>query len=242
MKDTLIIIPIRLNAKRFPNKPFAKIGNLPMLHYVYKRVSDITKNLYLAICDQEVKEYCEDMDLKYIMTEPNHKSGSDRIGEAIKKLDEIIEFKFVINVQGDMPFINYNHIKLLREKLLKFQISTLACPFISLNEAKNNSKVKVLTDESERVLDFSRVLDNGLKINENVFHHIGVYAYHKKSLLNFISLPQTKRELDEKLEQLRIIDTHKIGISIVNEEILGVDTKEDLDRVNWLLQQKIKKD
>ena len=235
MKDTLIIIPIRLNAKRFPNKPFAKIGNLPMLHYVYKRVSDITKNLYLAICDQEVKEYCEDMDLKYIMTEPNHKSGSDRIGEAIKKLEEIIEFKFVINVQGDMPFINYKHIKLLRDKLLKFQISTLACPFISLDEAKNYSKVKVITNENKYVLDFSRVLDKELRINENVFHHIGVYAYHKKSLLNFISLPQTKRELDEKLEQLRIIDTHKIGISIVNEEILGVDTKEDLDRVNWLL-------
>ena len=157
MKDTLIIIPIRLNAKRFPNKPFAKIGNLPMLHYVYERVLDITDNLYLAICDQEVKEYCEDLDLKYIMTEPNHKSGSDRIGEAIKKLEEIIEFKFVINVQGDMPFINYKHIKLLREKLLKFQISTLACPFISLNEAKNNSKVKVITDENECVLDFTRV-------------------------------------------------------------------------------------
>ena len=59
MNDTLIIIPIRLKASRFPNKPFAKIGDLPMLHYIYKRVSDITENLFLAICDQEVREYCE---------------------------------------------------------------------------------------------------------------------------------------------------------------------------------------
>ncbi len=235
MNDTLIIIPIRLQATRFPNKPFAKIGDLPMLHYVYKRVSDVNSNLFLAICDEEVKDYCEEMNLKYIMTDPNHLSGSDRVGEAVKKLEAIVNFKFVINVQGDMPFINENHINLLKEKLIDFQISTLACPFVSIDEAKNNSKVKVLLNEKNFVLDFSRKLDNKLKINENVFHHIGVYAYHKKPLLDFISSPPTKRELDEKLEQLRIINKNTFGISIVNEEILGVDTKEDLDRVNQLI-------
>ena len=86
MNDTVVIIPIRLKASRFPNKPFAKIGDLPMLHYVYKRVSAITGNLFLAIYDQEVKEYCKEMNLKFIMTDPNHKSGSDRIGEAVKNL------------------------------------------------------------------------------------------------------------------------------------------------------------
>ena len=235
MNDTLIIIPIRLQASRFPNKPFAKIGDLPMLHYVYKRVSDFNCNLFLAICDKEVKDYCEEMNLKYIMTDPNHLSGSDRIGEAVKKLEAIINFKFVINVQGDMPFINEKHINLLKEKLIDFQISTLACPFVSIDEAKNNSKVKVVLNEKNSVLNFSRELDNKHKINENVFHHIGVYAYHKKLLLEFISSPPTKRELDERLEQLRIIDKNTFGISIVNEEILGVDTKEDLDRVNKLI-------
>ena len=68
MNDTLVIIPIRLKASRFPNKPFAQIGDLPMLHYVYNRVSAFTENLYLAICDQEVKNYCEKMDLQYVMT------------------------------------------------------------------------------------------------------------------------------------------------------------------------------
>ncbi len=235
MKDTLVIIPIRLKASRFPNKPFAKIGDLPMFHYIYKRVSDISKKLFLAICDQDVKEYCEEMKLKYIMTDPNHMSGSDRIGEAVKKLENTNKFEYVINVQGDMPFINANHLNLLKEKLLKFQISTLACPFVSLDEAKNKSKVKVTINQRNYASDFSRILNSNLKINQNVFHHIGVYAYHKKYLLNFISLPPTKRELEEKLEQLRIIDTDKIGISIINEEILGVDTKEDLDRVNRLI-------
>ena len=235
MNDTVVIIPIRLKASRFPNKPFAKIGDLPMLHYVYKRVSAITGNLFLAICDQEVKEYCKKMNLKFIMTDPSHKSGSDRIGEAVKKLENIINFKFVINVQGDMPFINKHHINLLKKKLLQFQIATLACPFISLDEAKNSSKVKVTIEDSNYALDFSRMFQSNLKINENVFHHIGVYAYHKQFLLEFISLSPTQRELDEKLEQLRVINTNKIGISIIKEEILGVDTKEDLDRVNRLI-------
>ena len=235
MNDTVVIIPIRLKATRFPNKPFAMIGDLPMLHYIYERVSNITGNLFLAICDKEVKEYCEKMNLKYIMTNPNHMSGSDRIGEAVKKLEKKIKFEFVINVQGDMPFIKENHINLLREKLEEFHISTLACPFVSNNEAKNSSKVKVIIHEKNYALDFSRILDSKIKINENVFHHIGVYAYHKKFLLNFISLPPSKRELTEKLEQLRIIDTNKIGVSVINEEILGVDTKEDLDTVNQLI-------
>ena len=235
MNDTIIVIPIRLKASRFPNKPFAKIGDLPMLHYIYKRVSDITDNLFLAICDQEVREYCEEMKLKFIMTDPNHMSGTDRIGEAVRKLEEMKKFKFVINVQGDMPFISANHLKLLKEKLLQFQISTLACPFINIDEAKNSSKVKVTIEDTNYALDFSRVLQSNLKINENVFHHIGVYAYHKQFLLDFISLSPTQRELDEKLEQLRIINKNTFGISIVNEEILGVDTKEDLDRVNQLI-------
>ncbi len=235
MNDTLVIIPIRLKASRFPNKPFAKIGVLPMLHHVYNRVIDFTENVILAICDQEVKEYCEKMDLKHVMTDPNHKSGSDRIGEALKKLGDTTHLKYVINVQGDMPFIKDKHINLLKERLLKFQMSTLACPFVNLNEAYNNSKVKVLIDENNCALDFSRTLDDKQKVNKNIFHHIGVYGYHKKFLSNFISLSPTKRELSEKLEQLRVIDSDKIGITITNEEILGVDTQEDLDRVNRLI-------
>ena len=169
------------------------------------------------------------------MTDPNHPSGSDRIGEALKKLGDNKYFRYVINVQGDMPFIKENHINLLKERLLKFQMSTLACPFVNLNEAYNSSKVKVLIDENNWALDFSRTLDDKLKVNKCIFHHIGIYGYHKDFLSNFISLSPTRRELSEKLEQLRIIETDKIGISVIKEEILGVDTQEDLDRVNRLI-------
>ena len=210
MNDTLVIIPIRLKASRFPNKPFAKIGELPMLHHVYNRVIDFTENVILAICDQEVKDYCEKMDLKYVMTDPNHPSGSDRIGEALKKLEDTINFKYVINVQGDMPFIKDNHINLLKERLLKFQMSTLACPFVNLNEAYNSSKVKVLIDENNCALDFSRTLNDKQKVNKNIFHHIGIYGYHKDFLSNFISLSPTKESLVRNSNNFELLKQIKL--------------------------------
>ena len=160
MNDTLVIIPIRLKASRFPNKPFAKIGNLPMLHYVYNSAAKFFSNVYLAICDQTVKEYCEEHNIQYIMTDSGHVSGSDRIGEAIEILENQKDFKFIINLQGDMPFIKEEYIKALREKLLTYEMSTLACPFKDLEEASNKSKVKVETEEGEEIIanDFYRVV------------------------------------------------------------------------------------
>ena len=232
MDDTVILIPVRLQATRFPNKPFAKIGNLPMLHYVYNSAAKFFSNVYLAICDQTVEEYCAEHSIQYIMTDSGHISGSDRIGEAIKILENQKVFKFIINLQGDMPFIKEEYIKALREKLLTYEMSTLACPFKDLEEASNKSKVKVEIEEGGETIanDFYREIKSNKKINKNIFHHIGVYGYQKDFLKKFISLPPTTREQKEKLEQLRIIDKAKISVVHIEKEILGVDTKEDLDK------------
>ena len=241
MDDTVILIPVRLQATRFPNKPFAKIGNLPMLHYVYNSAAKFFSNVYLAICDQTVEEYCAENKIQYIMTDSGHSSGSDRIGEAIEILENQKDFKFIINLQGDMPFIKEEYIKALREKLLTYEMSTLACPFKDLEEASNNSKVKVEIEEGEETIaiDFYRLIKSNKKINKNIFHHIGVYGYQKDFLKKFISLPPTKREQEEKLEQLRIIDKAKISVVHIEKEILGVDTKEDLDTVNQQIQNHV---
>ena len=241
MDDTVILIPVRLQATRFPNKPFAKIGNLPMLHYVYNTASNFFPNVYLAICDQTVEEYCTEHNIQYIMTDSGHISGSDRIGEAIEILENQKNFKYIINLQGDMPFIKEEYIKALREKLLSYEMSTLACPFKDLQEASNESKVKVEIEEGGATVanDFYRVIKTNKKINKNVFHHIGVYGYQKDFLKKFISLPPTQREQEEKLEQLRIIDKTKISIVHIEKEILGVDTKEDLDTVNQQIQNHV---
>jgi len=241
MDDTVILIPVRLQATRFPNKPFAKIGNLPMLHYVYNSAAKFFSNVYLAICDQTVEEYCAEHNIQYIMTDSGHVSGSDRIGEAIEILENQKDFKYIINLQGDMPFIKEEYIKALREKLFIYEMSTLACPFKDLEEASNESKVKVEIEEGEETIanDFYRVIKSKKKINKNIFHHIGVYGYQKDILKKFISLPPTKREQEEKLEQLRIIDKAKISVVHIEKEILGVDTKEDLDRVNQQIQNHV---
>jgi len=241
MNDTVILIPVRIQAIRFPNKPFAKIGNLPMLHYVYNSAAKFFSNVYLAICDQTVEEYCAKHNIQYIMTDSGHVSGSDRIGEAIEILENQKDFKYIINLQGDMPFIKEEYIKALREKLFIYEMSTLACPFKDLEEASNESKVKVEIEEGEETIanDFYRVIKSKKKINKNIFHHIGVYGYQKDILKKFISLPPTKREQEEKLEQLRIIDKAKISVVHIEKEILGVDTKEDLDRVNQQIQNHV---
>ncbi len=241
MYDTVILIPVRLQAKRFPNKPFAKIGKLPMLHYVYNSAAKFFSNVYLAICDQTVEEYCTEHNIQYIMTDSGHVSGSDRIGEAIEILENQKDFKFIINLQGDMPFIKEEYIKALRKKLFTYEMSTLACPFKDSEEASNNSKVKVEIEEGEETIanDFYRVIKSNKKINKNVFHHIGVYGYQKDFLKKFISLPPTTREQEEKLEQLRIIDKAKISVVHIEKEILGVDTKEDLDTVNQQIQNHV---
>jgi 3-deoxy-manno-octulosonate cytidylyltransferase (CMP-KDO synthetase) len=212
-----------------------------MLHYVYNSAAKFFSNVYLAICDQTVEEYCAKHNIQYIMTDFDHVSGSDRIGEAIEILENQKDFKYIINLQGDMPFIKEEYIKALREKLLTYEMSTLACPFKDSEEASNNSKVKVEIEEGEETIanDFYRVIKSNKKINKNVFHHIGVYGYQKDFLKKFISLPPTTREQEEKLEQLRIIDKAKISVVHIEKEILGVDTKEDLDTVNQHIQNHV---
>ncbi len=239
MNDTVILIPIRLKATRFPNKPFAKIGRLPMLHYVFNKASKFFSNVYLAICDQEVQEYCVNNRIPYIFTSPDHLSGTDRIGEAVKILEKKLDFEYIINAQGDMPFIKREYIQSLRENLFFYKMTTLACPFKDKIEAENPSKVKVEIEKSKNSVakDFTRTLKDNSKLNQNIYHHIGVYGFQKQFLKEFICQKPSKRELKEKLEQLRVLENTKIGISLIDKEILGVDTKEDLDRVNELIQE-----
>tara|TARA_Y100000768_G_C23972337_1_gene681201 strand:- start:1714 stop:2439 length:726 start_codon:yes stop_codon:yes gene_type:complete len=239
MNDTVILIPIRLKATRFPSKPFAKIDGLPMLHYVFNKASKFFSNVFLAICDQEVQEYCANNRIPYIFTSPDHLSGTDRIGEAIKNIEKKLDFKYVINAQGDMPFIKQEYIKSLRENLSFYKMSTLACPFKDKIEAEDPSKVKVEIEKSEKFIakDFTRNLKDNSKLNQSIYHHIGVYGFQKQFLKDFISQKPSKRELEEKLEQLRVLENTKIGITLIDQEILGVDTKEDLDRVNALIQE-----
>ena len=111
-------------------------------------------------------------------------------------------------------------------------MTTLACPFVDIKEATNTSKVKVKINEKDNTaLDFTRSLNASKNINKSIFHHIGIYGFQKDFLKEYISLPTSVREKEEKLEQLRVIDKVKIHVTKISEEILGVDTIEDLDKL-----------
>ena len=234
------IIPVRLAATRFPNKPFAKIDGLPMFHYVYNRVLESCTNTLLAICDEKIETYCRNHNLQFISTNPNHQSGSDRVCEVISKIEMKENIHKVINVQGDMPFISKEHIKLLISKIDYFEMSTLGCPFIDKKEFRDLNKVKLLIKEDNKNVvaeNFFREPMHASEMNVNTFHHIGLYGYQISFLKKFLQMPISEREKTEKLEQLRIQDLNKIGVSIIKENILGVDTKEDLIKVNNILKQ-----
>ena len=234
------IIPVRLAATRFPNKPFAKIDGLPMFHYVYNRVLESCTNTLLAICDEKIETYCRNHNLQFISTNPNHQSGSDRVGEVISKIEMKKNIHKVINIQGDMPFISKEHIRLLTSKIDYFEMSTLGCPFIDKKEFQDLNKVKLLIKEDNKNVvaeNFFREPMHASEMNVNTFHHIGLYGYQISFLKKFLQMPISRREKTEKLEQLRIQDLNKIGVSIIKENILGVDTKEDLIKVNNILKK-----
>ena len=234
------IIPVRLAATRFPNKPFAQINGLPMFHYVYNRVLESCSNTLLAICDEKIETYCRNNNLQFISTSQNHQSGSDRVGEVISKIEMKENIHKVINIQGDMPFISTEHIKLLTSKIDYFEMSTLGCPFIDKNEFQDLNKVKLLIKEDNKNVvaeNFFREPMHASEMNVNTFHHIGLYGYQISFLKKFLQMPISEREKTEKLEQLRIQDLNKIGVSIIKDNILGVDTKEDLIKVNAILKK-----
>jgi 3-deoxy-manno-octulosonate cytidylyltransferase (CMP-KDO synthetase) len=211
-----------------------------MFHYVYNRVLESCTNTLLAICDEKIETYCRNHNLQFISTNPNHQSGSDRVGEVISKIEMKENIHKVINVQGDMPFISKEHIKLLISKIDYFEMSTLGCPFIDKKEFRDLNKVKLLIKEDNKNVvaeNFFREPMHASEMNVNTFHHIGLYGYQISFLKKFLQMPISRREKTEKLEQLRIQDLNKIGVSIIKENILGVDTKEDLIKVNNILKQ-----
>jgi len=238
MKNTVIIIPTRLKAKRFPNKPLEKINNLPMIIHVINRAREAKiGEVYVATPDNEISQVVEKYGEKVILTKSDHQSGSDRVHEAyIKKLKSDVDL--IINLQGDMPNIEPNSIIKL-EKLMRSgdcDIGTLASNIKDKNEIADPNIVKVLTDEilnGDAFLeakDFFRL--KKVLNNKKIYHHIGIYAFTNIALTKYVSLARSKLEIERNLEQMRAKENNliiKVGLS--NSSPLGVDTKEDLIKV-----------
>ena len=239
MKNTAIIIPTRLGAKRFPNKPLAKINNIPMIIHVLNRAKESKAGeVFVATPDDAIFQVVEENGGKAILTKANHPSGSDRVYEAyIKEIKDDVEL--IINLQGDMPNIQPDSISKLVNLMQNndCDIGTLASCIKNKSDIINSNVVKVHTEQALKddnflkAKDFFRVKKN--LNNEKIYHHIGIYAFTNIALTKYVKLSRSKLEIERNLEQMRAMENNLIiKVGLYASLPLGVDTKEDLVKVS----------
>ena len=232
----MIIIPARIGSSRFPNKVLADIGGMPMVIRTAKAVEDID-DVAIATDSQEVIDIAQKYNIKAVMTREDHQSGTDRIYEAAQKL-ELDENEIIINVQGDEPFIETEVVQAIHNLTNKNKnnerIMMNSCyKTINNPEADDPNIVKVVTDEADIALYFSRA-----KIPYPRDHHfdsykghLGIYGFTVRSLRQFCMLSSSPLEHIEKLEQLRALyHGYDVAMTEVKTESFGIDTPEDLEK------------
>tara|TARA_B100000900_G_scaffold360429_1_gene332516 strand:- start:260 stop:994 length:735 start_codon:yes stop_codon:yes gene_type:complete len=241
---TLVIIPSRLSATRLPGKPLLKINGLSMISHVYKKAAAANiGEVYVAAEDQEIIDDVNKNGGQAILTNNRHKTGTDRVYEAIKKIGKS-DVELVMNLQGDEPLMNVEDIRNLYNQMIKSksEMGTLASEIQDESFFNKESVVKVLTKQSLSNSEFVQAINFVRKTSElgkNIYHHLGIYCYKVDTLKNFVSLPQSQNEIQNRLEQLRALDNNiKIRVSLAKESPLGVDTKEDFVAIKKIMEYK----
>ena len=238
MKNTAIIIPTRLRAKRFPNKPLVKINDVPMIIHVLNRAKESkVGEVFVATPDVEIYEVVKQNGGKAILTRPDHLSGSDRVYEAYKKeLQNDVDL--IINLQGDMPNIKPNSISEL-ERLMRndlCDIGTLAAYITDKNDIKDPNVVKVNLEKNLKEDNFFAAKDffrtkKDLN-NDKIYHHCGIYIFTKDALKRYVNLPRSKLERERNLEQMRALENGMIiKVGLCGSTPLSVDTEQDLKKI-----------
>jgi len=248
------IIPARYESSRFPGKPLAKIGNKSMIQKVYEQCTKALKIVYVATDDARIENEVNRFGGNVIFTKSIHQSGTDRIAEAVNKIEASLnkEFDIVINIQGDEPFINHQQIKEISSCFndKDTEIATLVKKIDVNEDIFNPNKPKVIFTKNNYAIYFSRspipYVQNYTKDiwhkNHTYYKHIGMYAYKKDVLNKITNLPQSSLELAESLEQNRWIENgYKIKIARTNIESFGIDTPEDLEKAIKLYNKSINK-
>lgn len=240
---TLTIIPSRLSATRLPGKPLLKINDISIISHVFMRAQEANiGDVVVAAEDQEIVDDVVNNGGRAILTGKNHKTGTDRIYEALNKLG-VKDVDLVMNLQGDEPAININDIINLNKKMIsnQSQMGTLAAKIKDLKDLENENIVKVITKENLNKDKFSKAKDflrRSLEV-ENIYHHIGIYCYSTDTLKKFVELDQSKNEIDNRLEQLRALDNDiEINIALASSSPIGVDTKEDYLALKKIMEYK----
>lgn len=234
-QDTAIIIPARLGSTRLNEKAIQLIGDKAMIEHTYLQALSLgLEHLYVATDSSKISSIIENIGGKVIMTDENCPSGSDRIYEALQKIKNKEQIKYVINLQGDLPMIDSAIILQIIQKLhsTKADIVTVVAE-IDIEKAKNPNNVKVVVSSSDKALYFSRsVIPHNA---EKYYYHIGIYGYRTEALKKFVQLKPSYLENIEKLEQLRALENDMdIYVCYASSIPISVDIQEDLDEVRKL--------
>ncbi len=236
------IIPARYNSSRFPGKPLAVIEGKSMIERVYTqaRKCDLLSQLYVATNDDRIFTHVKSFGGEVLMT-GEHSSGTERCNALYQSLKK--EFDIIINIQGDEPFINPEQISQLADCFLEkdIAIATLAKKIKTAEQLLDENTVKVMFDKNNFALNFSRLAIPQPKsfdvkkwfVLNTFYKHIGIYGYSAKALEKICELEPTKRELSERLEQLRWLENgYKIKVGITTFESISVDVPKDIEKLN----------
>jgi 3-deoxy-manno-octulosonate cytidylyltransferase (CMP-KDO synthetase) len=246
MSNPIVLVPARLASTRLPRKPLAEIGGVPMIVHVWRRAVEADVGPVVVAADSpDILEAILAHGGRAVLTGDHHQSGSDRIFEAIGRIDPEGRHDVVVNLQGDLPTVEPAVVRAALAPLADpaVDIATLAAEIVRAEERTDPTVVKAVGTALPagsglgrmRALYFTRATapwgDGPL------FHHIGLYAYRRAALTRFVALPPSPLEQRERLEQLRALEAGmRIDIEIVAIVPLGVDTPHDLDRARAMLR------
>ncbi len=243
----ICIIPARYKSSRFEGKPLADICGKPMIQHVYERVlkSDTVSYAAVATDDERIFAAVKKFGGNVVMTSPQHRSGTDRIAEAISTIDNIEDTDIVVNIQGDQPIFEPLQIDEVTKPLLEdhsVDMSTLIYRIKKEDEITHPNAVKVVFDKNKFAIYFSRATIPYVRESDSdvkYYKHHGIYAYRKAFLMTFTSLEEGYLEKLEALEQLRAMEHgYKIKVVETPYDSVEVDTPEELERIRKIVNER----
>jgi len=229
--DVAIIIPSRIGSQRLFEKPLQPIGEFSMIEHVLRQtqLTDL-KHIYVTTDSKAIAEKVAQQNGQFIYTDENCPSGTDRVFQAFQKISDNHNINYILNVQGDMPFVEPEVILNVIESLKKSDYGIMTpVTKVEIEVADSASNVKVITDHQGKALYFSRsLIPHGAS---EFLYHVGIYGFRKEALIKFMELPISSLEKSEKLEQLRALQNGiSIGVCYVDNVPISIDTQEDLDK------------
>lgn len=241
-KNIVGIIPVRMASTRFPGKPLAKICGLAMVEHIRRRVGlcKLLSRVIVATCDEEIKGLVEGFGGEAVMTSNTHERCTERVAEAAKDLDADI----IVNIQGDEPLVTPRMITQVLGPMLEDKACgcvNLICPIDDEEEFESPNSVKTVVDQKGKVLYFSREPIPSRKKTKEPFaryRQLGVIAFTKPVLFQYVAMPQTPLEKIESIDMMRLLENgYAVRAAVTDEPLYGVDTPLELKRVEELMEK-----